>query len=601
MNANPRVQTLLKRINLPPQDMERLTFCRGSKPAKVEAWVNTLPLTRVNHVSGMLYKALPEIVRLKTSASNRLEMLESLRPAAQHCIQTLSRSYLNQPLILPEAAVKTATIAQALQKHMTNAYLVAARDIILTGQRDNPVHQDQQALAIHRALTGLGLLLLRSCQLYTPTPSRFWDEIHSLYLLAEMLDVHHRPVRDSLPHHGLLDTPEKVYLRLLLLACARPNQLRQDEVSDAYAALNQLAPLARIMPFNPAQNESLFAVMLDTNLPPLYKSRLPDSTDGEIRELNTSWLTETLQAETTPEASIEGTTHNRYGLTAALNQHLFSAWKIQAQRAFERHGAQGQVELTIGLTNLHFHLCGGLPFNLFLNQEDDIYVDSRDQVFQRRDGTQKDKADALAGKLSPGFQPENSISEDQREKYASQHTTHFVPVIDISPGGYCLEWRSEIPPQVKAGEILGIREENRSKWSIGVVRWVQQTRGATQLGIHVLAHQAIPMGTAIVYNTGGHSDYLRGLQIPALKAINQPETLITNTVSFKEYGKVRLYQPAGDRTVQLTSRLFSTGAVSQFAFRELVADKADSDDQEADDLGSNEAEDPQDFDSIWDD
>ncbi|HEY8940363.1 MAG TPA: hypothetical protein VIM59_09245, partial [Cellvibrio sp.] len=126
-----------------------------------------------------------------------------------------------------------------------------------------------------------------------------------------------------------------------------------------------------------------------------------------------------------------------------------------------------------------------------------------------------------------------------------------------------------------------------------VVRWAHQTKGATQLGIQILAPHAIPVGLAAVHKTGGFAEYLRALQIPELKAINQPPSLIANAISFHEYSKARLYlQPQagvshqGDLPVQLTNRLFATGAFSQFGYRELATAKP-----------AEEKKD--DFDSVW--
>jgi hypothetical protein len=163
-----------------------------------------------------------------------------------------------------------------------------------------------------------------------------------------------------------------------------------------------------------------------------------------------------------------------------------------------------------------------------------------------------------------------------------------------------LEWRDEIPGQVKAGELVGLRESGRNRWTLGVVRWVHQIKGATQLGIKVLAPQANPVGLAVVHKTGGFSEYLRGLQIPELKAINQPASLIANAISFHEYSKVRLYsktqtggQPgvqsensSDNSNLQLTQRLFATGSFSQFAYRPMVSAKPQANDKE-------------DFDSVW--
>src|SRR5690606_40354429 len=115
--------------------------------------------------------------------------------------------------------------------------------------------------------------------------------------------------------------------------------------------------------------------------------------------------------------------------------------------------------------------------------------------------------------------------------YQGQHPTYQVPMVDASPGGYCLEWQDQIPVQLKAGELVGLREQGRSKWSIGVVRWVHQTKSSSQMGIQLLGPGATPLGIALLHKTGDYSEYLRALQLPALKAINQPATLLTNAVS----------------------------------------------------------------------
>jgi hypothetical protein len=148
--------------------------------------------------------------------------------------------------------------------------------------------------------------------------------------------------------------------------------------------------------------------------------------------------------------------------------------------------------------------------------------------------------------------------------------------------------------QVRAGELLGLREQGRDKWAIGVVRWAHQIKGATQLGIQILAPHALPVGLAVVQKTGGFAEYLRALQIPELRAINQPPSVITNAISFHEFNKARLYSQdqggvnhEGDKSIQLTRRLFATGAFSQFGFRELATAKPESQSS----LG--------DFDSVW--
>lgn len=591
MKDAEQIRTVLERLKLPAQDLTQLSFCGGNKPGKVRDWVESLPVMRISYVCSLLYQSLPEIARLKVAPEQRLEMLEHLRPAVHQAIQGLSNQFLNQPLILPDPARKAATVAQALQKHMANGYLVAARDLILTTKAGSAM-AEPLACAIHRGLTGLGLLLLRSYQLYLPVPERLWQELHGLYLLAEQLQLHRQSVPDPLPHHGGLYTVERSYLRLLLLAAAHPNQLRQEEVNAAYNALEELAPLAQLTRYQQEHQGQLFAVDLDSDQGPQYRSRLSDQT-REIRELDASQLVATLEADSSDSGRSAGA-RNRFGLLAPLTEHLIKSWNLLAQRSFERQAGRGQLEVTVGLSNLHFQLADQQPFKLFLNQGSATQNEDAGLFAKLRGATTAKSLEEddpwgeafdvggspLAGSDLPSLNIERDIRQRQQLEYQGDHPTYSLPIVDISPGGYRLEWREQIPSQVKAGELLGVREEGRRKWGLAVVRWVQQAKGATLLGLQTIAPQAMPMGAAIVYKTGGYSEYLRALQVPALKALGQPATLITNAVSFHEYCKLRLFNPESGHSaerrpkeinVQLTRKRFSTGAISQFEFRELVS------------------------------
>ncbi|MEN0035466.1 MAG: hypothetical protein AAGC78_00305 [Cellvibrio sp.] len=614
MNTDPQIRLLLKKLSVPTEGLAELSFCGGNKASNVKQWLQNLPLTQTQQVSVHLYNAIHEISRLRTTCENRLAILELLRAPVHQTLSGLALKYLNQPLILPEAALKTATVAQAIQKHFLNSYLAVVREICTPHATKNP--PEQQALAIQRALTALGLLLLRSYQLYLPIANQVWAEIHTLYQLACALELEQVPVEDRLPHHQALKTIHNTYLRILLLATARPNQLRQDEIESTYNLLEHLAHLAELDNYNPGGKENLFVVLTSSNRPPFYKSHWrPASHPNEqpTLEIRTSNLVGKLQDQ--QKVGNEGvdasvSIRNELNLSAALTKHLAQAWSHLSLRSFERQDVNAEIEVTIGLTNIHFHLAGEQPFNLFLNQSSAVAVaQDKGAIFQKR-GIQLKSSDAqkeddpwgdtfeIAGTMFDGRQRstaniEMKIKSQEKDNYQGQHPVYTVPLMDRSPGGYGLEWRNEIPVQVRAGELLGLREYGRNKWAIGVVRWAHQIKGATQLGIQVLAPHAIPVGLAAVHKTGGHAEYLRALQIPELRAVNQPPSLITNAISFHEHNKARLYshpqagiRDEGDKSIQLTQRLFATGAFSQFGFRELVTAKAEKTAKD-------------DFDSVW--
>lgn len=607
------IKQLIEQLNVPVQDLAQLSFCDGSRESSVKAWVRSLPLTQVQFVSGLLYQALPDVGRFQTSPANRIQILETLRNATLQSIEGLTQNFLNQPLILPDPAVKTATIAQALQKHMINGYLVAIRDLCSQPTANNT---ELLQLAIHRAITGLSLLLLRYYQLYVPISGQLWTELHSLYQLAMQLGISENPVVDDYPHLQHCRTITLAYVRALLLACSRPNQLRQDEIASTFEALNDLSSLAELQDSQIGNHDNLFAVAINSNRPPLYRSRFAAEDDVLLLELNTTQICKRLNEVNTSannESSEASGLRNELNLTSALTLHLIQAWNLLAQRNFERQQSQGALDVAVGLTNIHYYLAGEVIFTHFLNRTTGMQaVDSMGAIFQKRGVKLKEedkrksqddpwddafdiKGTPLAGRTIATGNIEFAIKKQEETAFKDAHPIYHVPLVDSSPGGYCIEWRDEIPNQVKAGELLGLRDPLRNRWSLGVVRWANQTRGATQLGIQILSAHATPVGLAMIHKTGDSSEYLRALEIPALKAINQPATLITNAVSFREYAKARIYQRKNkdaegeQNNIQLTRRLFATGSFSQFTYRELATGTKPKETAKKDD-----------FDSIWD-
>jgi cyclic-di-GMP-binding protein len=615
MTPDPEIKQLLKKLNVPTAGLAQLSFCASNKLAHVKLWLQNLPLTQAQQVSAQLYTAVHELSRLRTSSDNRLAILELLRAPIHQTLSGLALKYLNQPLILPEAALKTATVAQAIQKHFLNSYLAVVKEICTPHATKAP--PEQQTLAIHRSLTALSLLLLRAYQLYLPVSSQLWTEIHALYQLACALELEHLQVEDKLPHQHGMRTVHHVYLRILLLAAARPNQLRQDEIESTYNVLELLAPSAELTPYNHGGKENLFVVLTDSNRPPFYKSHWRPASNPGIEpplEIRTSPLVHKLQElQNSGNEGVDASVsqRNQLNLSAALTKHLAQAWSHLALRSFERQDVNTDIEVTVGLTNIHFHLADEQPFNLFLNQSSAVAGEPvKGAIFQKRgvqlkanetknaddplDDTFDIVGTALDGLARPTLEIEKKIKAQEQGSYQGQHPIFKVPLMDRSPGGYGLEWRNEIPVQVRAGELLGLREYGRNKWSIGVVRWAHQIKGATQLGIQIIAPHAIPVGLAAIHKTGGFAEYLRALQIPELRAINQPPSMITNAISFHEYSKARLYTQSqagvsneGDKSIQLTLRLFATGAFSQFGFRELVTAKPEAKNSKDD------------FDSVW--
>ncbi|MBU2884807.1 hypothetical protein KO507_03395, partial [Gilvimarinus agarilyticus] len=369
---------------------------------------------------------------------------------------------LNQPIILPDPARKAATVAQALQKHLSNAYSSAVRDTF-----NNKACAQTKATCIHRAITGLGLLLLRSYQLYTPTPHQVWSELHTLYRLAELEGLSQELVKDPMSGQRGVRTIEQAYLRVILLAAGRPNQLRQNDLFNVYNALEELSAKTSLNQLDPDTAQNLYSLMLDSDTPPVYRTRLPLYESQDVRQLDTTELCQCLNDMVTDPERMKA-----LKLNTGLLGHAINAWQQPALRNFERTAGDGQLEVTVGLTNLHFHVADETPFNLFIRQSSGLDVDDEDSIYQKRSIKLKDQIDpnqadpwgeafdVAKPRFASSLQATTNIDEALRRstlmRYRGQHPIFSVEVVDVSAGGYCLEWHTESPVQLKAGEILGV-------------------------------------------------------------------------------------------------------------------------------------------------
>lgn len=576
---------LFGRIKLPPQDLESLSFCKGCRPQDVAAWADSLPATRVNHTSVILYKALPEVARLQAKPNQRLAMLESLRPYVQRCIQGLSQSFLNKPVVLPEDAMKAAIVALALQKHITHGYCIVARDIacdakLNDGDPQNP-HAQALTLALHRAISGLSIQLMRSYQLYAATTPSLWLSMHSLFQVAQNSALDQFPVADELLSHVSQSTIREAYQRIILLACANPNKLRQFDVSTAYKLLELWASHIRLRP-NKSDSESVFVINPNSDSPPSPKSLIPLAELEGCLAVDIAPLLSTLDKQLGGELEGNDVLTIPKGISTSLIAHLKDAWSTQYHRAHERVSYKQKLDALVGMSGIHFHLSGGIPFESFvlgsgkvnLGQDKNPYLKDQKQEASTDDPWSNAFDASGSGRnfdplLFSTLDIESQLAKREHEQEKNKFPIHQVISEDRSQGGYCLNWQQDVPKSLKSGELIALREGDATGWTLGMIRWVRQSRGASSFGVELLSSLASPFGASLIHKSGDNADYMRVFFLPEQKSMRKKACLLTPSVPFQEGQKVRLNRRGEEKTVQLTRKTMDTGSISQFEFRTL--------------------------------
>lgn len=596
--------TILKPdLRVPEQKTASLSFC-DTTPKAFRTWINQLPMANIGEVSRQLYHAIIELNHLFLAPQNRLQFLELIREKIHFVCGELSRHYLGLAVALPEKQRKIANLSQALQLHLASGYKLC----ILEALDDNGLDKNRKLVttAIHRATSELAFTVLRSHQLYCPSPAHSWLECHRMFQFAHRNSLADVIVEDSTLKQKRASTVADSYKRLLLLGCARPNQLRQSELLQAYDLFESWTEQTQCG--TDIGGDTLFVVNMERDNSPVYRSLLESKPGDESFGFDTRELAATIAENLDArlrQLPAPGTLKIPANVNDTLLTHLSQALGILAKRNFNRITSQGTLEICVGLSAAHYFIAGEKSFTEFVSGNDN--GDPNDENLFVRSSRKRDDAWAGAHDASPNDEHLHSADTpiNYRGSFGNTSTSanhknrpksHITLLVNTSPGGYCVSWETNVPPSMQAGEILGVREQRSHPWSVAVVRWIRQIRNqGTQIGIELLAPSGSPCGVRLIQKVGNSSEYLRGLMLPEISVVNQAATLITPRLPFQHGSRISLLHDGREEQGQLLKKVSSTGSVSQFELKlhNHVAASTPS----SPSMASSTSED--DFDSLW--
>lgn len=570
---------LTVKVTIPDTDLDVLSFC-DPHPSAIADWVASLPMANTADTATQLRQATFELTRLNTNFSVRMELLESVRPTIHYICARLDKTAASSA----NHGDAIARLAQRLITNLCSGYKVVVVEALEELSENPALGKNVIPLAAHRALSDLSRTLLRTLQLYVAPGDRLWLDLNQLYFLAERLEVNNIEQEDPENHSTTNTTIADTYLRSLLLACCKPNQLRYQHLAQVFNALEVWTPQATI---ENNTDDALFLIDLESDQGPQYSKLLKNP--DEPRSIRSDVLVYELEAYL---KKIDGGIEIPEYVPNDILSHLVDAWGLMKPRAFKRAPASGSVKICMGLRAVHYFLSGGVEFvdqlprtdavlqrevNPFLADEQELDVvesnkDVWDDAFDLRVripvNPNIDDPDRII--LQPHHLPK-PVSKAKKAEQAAKQSFNFYDTIavDTSPGGYRIRWKEPLPGNVQTGELLGLRDETDPRWCIAVIRWIRQNNQGAAMGIQLLAPRAIPVAVRVIKKRGGPTDYVRALLLPALQPIDQPAMLITPVVPFQEKNKIHVQRQGIQTTAQLTTSVLRTESFNQFTFRML--------------------------------
>ncbi|MGH1485747.1 MAG: hypothetical protein ACRBCI_05950 [Cellvibrionaceae bacterium] len=543
---------LFDEFKLPEQNLKKLSFC-SHKPRQFQEWLEELPATQTKHMSVLLYKLLPEINHLNINGSQRLGIMNMVRPHVHRCIEGLAEEFLKQPLSMTNDITKVAAIAQALQRHICDGYMLVIKQL-LQNKLSSTTNQEL-SLALYYGIHGLGQLLYRSYQLYIPRPPKLWKKLNVLYELSTLYEHSTKQIPDTLLETQASMSAQQAYFRVMILGCSHTNQLRQLDIHHLYNALEQWAALVVLTPARDDE-QGLYWLNMETDDGPFYKTRYNGPPSNNLYAINIQNIIDLLGSHQShsEESSVIDIPSS---LRQSLLSHLFTCWQEPQERQKPRYQSNIELEICIGLKAAHRQLLHGLSFDEFIGKH------------QRQSSNAITMSDSLNGGLNNSDYKDLPSNDD-----SSKDNDHkdYVTATDISDDGYCLRWSKSVPPQVKSGEIVLLRKPDSQQWQAGTIRWTQRLNRHTYVGIQILPGYAEAAAASTTLENGTSTPFFRTLLLKddrESETIEKGSSLLTPTIPFATKQNIQLQVEGDCNQATLTHLLLSSSTISQYSYHSV--------------------------------
>jgi cyclic-di-GMP-binding protein len=432
---------------------------------KARAWIAALPRANATGTQLNLAQALDSLAAQKLDGSQRLSVLEELRPAIGESIGLLKRDYAGSALPLAPAKANAAQQVEGFHLALAAAYRLAAFELCAPSGNIPMLRGGTVATALARATWHYAQALATVWRVYRAPATGVWQGLHRLHAFAVENRLDARPVDDE-----LAGSPVEVrvqYLQALLMAITHPLAFSQQEQDLLWRATREFAPRCNVANHPPRDNAPV----------------VPGDTDhgpgpGVIGETPTQWL-DMAAFECEVDAALERQRDGQSDLMpprgpglrvgVELLERLRRSFGLSAARTRVRLPGGHTLRTVFGLSGLHFYLAGQRDFEAFMRQAAQHVVHIVDRA-------------SWAGAATD----------------ASKVPVHEARVLDQSLGGYRMAWSQASQIRARVGELVGLTfadADEYPEWMLGVIRWLRyEADGGLSAGVELISRYTGAVG-----------------------------------------------------------------------------------------------------------
>jgi len=511
--------------------------------ASTEQWISNLSASNYTNNSIELYRALPIATKLDIDPNIKLDILDSLTPTVIRSTECLLQSQLNQE------TAKAISLGQALIRQIYEGYKLVIFQLGNQANITSDANISALAKSILSACNVLAKIQLNSLSHYLQQPSFFWRELHALHLLAQQLDIADLDIPNPM---GINTSISKVYLKLLLFNCTRPNHFSNYELRFVYTELDFWSSLAELHRGNKG---GLFAIDPSSDRGAVYTDEIEQRPGNII--LDTFNLVKFLNSILVENND----TLFSDRISRRVIKDLIRQWgeKIKRQETHIRDHAE--VTITRGFTSIICMLSRTDSFEnfLLLCGQKPSAPDTGVRGINRTDDV-----------WGTSFEPIDSHPGDPVIYTPVRNNKIKLLLIrgirtDISLNGACIELvddKNELQP----GEPIAIRTKGSAKWVAGIIRWKHISPSLnTVCGLQFPARNCIP--AAIRGNPREQQSdrqFMQAIILSKKKDLSGEVTLLCPPLRYTEGSKIYLLTPQRQTAAILGEELETTEHLSHF-------------------------------------
>jgi hypothetical protein len=494
-----------------------------------QEWLATVPLANAVQAQAMMLRQLNMLHRYSLPKTERFAILETLRRPLCEVQDDASKKFAGKPLPLvphEQAALETSL---NVWLELALGYLrcfdeccggISSPRAALEKLRDQCAADaklsHQGALMAERTVAVFADWQLDFCRGGLLPDAMYWQKLHQIIQAAEILGIATHAVHDVVHHGSSLTTPLAAYAECCLLSTANAYELPARHLAWVARWSRRWGPKLALLTAPPEdiRNRAVpLWVDIESDRPPSYLPRQAEAGRWlETTELRKSLIARLalLEQGRAPGDLQLGDDVTQPAATLLLQRVLQRWCKGGAARRQDRHPANEECKVVIGLENVHFELSGRVPF----------------RAPSLSDSTLRREREEF----------ETFGNHGQRHAGAGKGDAHVENwrVVDESTSGLRIRRPLKDGARVGPGQVVAVKIGDGQYYVVGNVRWVlREGENSLVAGLQLFPGEARPAAIRALDAAGGRAVWQQGFALPAIPALKESASLVLPAGTFR--------------------------------------------------------------------